>query len=506
MKIFKKLYLLLSLAVVLPFASCSDDDNDSRFETIDIPSELLAEGIAVEPAGGTTSFVAKSSVPVQTRIESADVDKDGNPTDASWLTASVSGNIASGYTVTVAAEPNEGKTARSAKVHVFAQNVARTVLVKQTSAYVVPEPGPDATIKDISAIDLAKLMTTGVNIGNTMEVPSGETGWGNPKVNQEYIKGLKALGFNAVRVPCAWDSHVTDKNKNTIDPDWLARVDEVVGWIVAEGMYAIVNIHWDGGWLENNVQNAYSEEINKKQHDYWTQIAAQLKRYDEHLLFAGMNEPGYNTDAQAEQSVQNIIKYQQTFINAVRATGGNNSLRHLIVQAPSTNIDLSVKDNYIKHMPVDPVSGKLFVEVHFYDPSDFTILEKDNDWFQGSRVKWFWGAANLVAGSDRNSTGHDENSVATQFAKMKSAYADKGIPVILGEYATSIRSNATPLDKHEASRALWNEVVTREARKNGCIPFYWETGGDINRTDGKAKCQYAIDGIMRGLQASTYPF
>lgn len=218
MKIFRKLYLLMSLAVVLPFASCSDDDNDSRFETIDIPSELLAEGIAVEPAGGITSFVAKSSVPVQTRVESADVDEEGKPADASWLTTSVAGDIANGYTVTVTTQPNEGKTARSAKVHVFAQNVARTVLVKQTSAYVVPEPGPDATIKDISAIDLVKLMTTGINIGNTMEVPSGETGWGNPKVNQDYIKGLKALGFNAVRVPCAWDSHVTDKNKTPSTP------------------------------------------------------------------------------------------------------------------------------------------------------------------------------------------------------------------------------------------------------------------------------------------------
>ncbi len=505
MKIFKKLYLLLSLAVVLPFASCSDDDNDSRFETIDIPSELLAEGIAVEPAGGTTSFVAKSSVPVQTRIESADVDKDGNPTDASWLTTSIAGDIANGYTVTVTTQPNEGKTARSAKIHVFAQNVARTVLVKQATGYVTPEPGPDADIKDISAVELAKLMTTGINIGNTMEVPSGETGWGNPKVNQDYIKGLKALGFNAVRVPCAWDSHVTDKNKNTIDPDWLARVDEVVGWIVAEDMYAIVNIHWDGGWLEENVHLAYDEAINKKQHDYWTQIAGQLKHYDEHVLFAGMNEPGQQNVADAELAVENIIKYQQTFINAVRATGGNNALRHLVVQAPNTNVDLSIKDNYRKHMPVDPVEGKLFAEVHFYDPSDFTIMEKDGDW--ADKVKWFWGAPNLVEGSDRNSTGWgDEKYVGAQFAKMKSAYADKGIPVILGEYATSIRSNATPLDKHEASRALWNEVVTREARNSGCIPFYWETGGDINRTDGKAKCQYAIDGIMRGVQASAYPF
>ena len=108
-----------------------------------------------------------------------------------------------------------------------------------------------------------------------------------------------------------------------------------MGWVVT--VYAIVNIHWDGGWLEENVHLAYDEAINKKQHDYWTQIAGQLKHYDEHVLFAGMNEPRQQNGADAELAVENIIKYQQTFINAVRATGGNNALRHLVVQAPNTN-------------------------------------------------------------------------------------------------------------------------------------------------------------------------
>ena len=144
-------------------------------------------------------------------------------------------------------------------------------------------------------------------------------------------------------------------------------------------------------------------------------------------------------------------------------------------------------------------------EVHFYDPSDFTIMDKDGDWYPGSKVKWFWGAANLVEGSDRNSDS-DESYVASQFAKMKASYVDKGIPVILGEYSSSIRDAGEYQAQHEASRAYWNEVVTREARNNGCVPFYWETGGDINRASGTAACQYAIDGITRGVQASSYPF
>ena len=124
-----------------------------------------------------------------------------------------------------------------------------------------------------TASDIRRL-TTGINIGNTMEVPSGETGWGNPKVNQDYIKGLKALGFNAVTSTvratfCANTCILAERAvlpslgwvvTVTVDP-LVARVDEVVGWIVAEDMYAIVNIHWDGGWLEENVHLAYDEAL-----------------------------------------------------------------------------------------------------------------------------------------------------------------------------------------------------------------------------------------------------
>jgi len=395
---------------------------------------------------------------------------------------------------------NYGETDRVGDVVI---SLVSDAAVKQTVTLTQPKVEPSTDMSD-DAKAIAKKIVAGVNIGNTMECPGGETAWGNPVINENYIKGLKSLGFNAVRIPCAWDSHVSDAAANTIDPAWLARVDEVIGWVVANDMYAILNIHWDGGWLENSCSNGYDEAVDKKQRDYWSQIAAKLNHYDQHLLFAGMNEPN-GTDSKA---VEAIMKYQQTFVDAVRATGGNNAMRCLVHQAPTTNIDEAVSGKY--SLPKDAVTGRTLVEIHFYDPSDYTIMSKDGEWGASSTVKLYWGKNYHVAGSDRNCTWGEEEHVDAQFKKMNDKYVAAGIPVILGEYGTSIRtvSEWPTLDKavYEAGRAYWSEYVTKAAKNNGCVPFYWETGGDISRGNGSARNAYAITGIMTGAAAGSYPF
>lgn len=294
----------------------------------------------------------------------------------------------------------------------------------------------------------------------------------------------------------------------------LDRVSEVVGYCVANDMYAIVNIHWDGGWLEESITHGYSSEVDAKQKAIWTQIANKLNAYDEHLLFAGCNEPGQQDQGNVGTSaIDVILKYEQTFIDAVRATGGNNASRCLIVQGPYTNIDKTVNDYT---MPKDEVPDRLMVEVHFYDPYQFTMMNHDETW---SNVFLYWGKDNHVSGSIHNATGYEEDYVKQQFQKMKTAYADKGIPVIVGEYSAMKRAKEDKIEgtselaypdidqeMHNKSRSYWNEVVTREAKKHGCVPFYWETGGDMNRGTGTAKEAYAIEGIMKGAAAGQYPY
>ncbi len=359
--------------------------------------------------------------------------------------------------------------------------------------------------KGEDAQTIASRMYAGINIGNTLEVPKnmgGEAGWtGGVMVTKAYVDGLKALGFNAVRIPCAWDSYIINRRTNELDPAWLDRVSEVVGYCLENDMYAIVNIHWDGGWLEETVVRGYDPSVDAKQRMLWTQIATKLNKYDHRLLFAGCNEPGQQDQGNVgHASIRAMVKYEQTFIDAVRATGGNNATRCLIVQGPYTNIDRTVSEYML---PTDCVKDRLMVEIHYYDPWNFTGMERDEE---NNKTFWYWGEGNHVEGSEHNATYAGEEHVKEQFRKMKEAYVDKGIPVIVGEYSTSRRTYTDHPEVHFRSRAYWNEVVTREAKNAGCVPFYWETGADIDRHSGNAKDAQAIEGIMKGAREGTYPF
>lgn len=384
--------------------------------------------------------------------------------------------------------------AREGHISFTLGNLTESITVKQTKG--------EGGVMTSDAKVLASKMYAGINIGNTMEVPGGETGWGNPKVSKKYVDGLKAMGFNAVRIPCAWDSHIVNQTTHEIDAQWLDRVSEVVGYCVANDMYAIVNIHWDGGWLEESVINGYNKDVDAKQKALWTQIAGKLNGYDEHLLFAGCNEPGQQAQDKIEaEAIEAIIAYEQTFIDAVRATGGNNATRCLIVQGPYTNIDKTVSDYTL---PIDKVPNRLMVEVHFYDPYQFCLMEEDASW---GKVFWYWGADNHVSGSERNATASGEESyLKGQFQKMKANYVDKGIPAIIGEYSVMKRTVSENQEAHDKSCAYWNEVVTREAKNHGLVPFHWETGSEVNRNTGAVTDNYVIDGIMKGAKAGQYPY
>jgi len=346
---------------------------------------------------------------------------------------------------------------------------------------------------------LAAMMTFGWNIGNNLEVPtgnnpdiSGETQWGNPRISQTLINAVQAAGFNAIRIPCAWDSHIADRQTHRLSSAWLARVKEVVDYVVGNGMYAIINIHWDGGWLEENPTYAKQAEVNAKQKALWEQIAVYFRDYDEHLLFAGTNEvhANYGTPTAEHRTVQ--MSYNQTFVNAVRSTGGRNAWRNLVVQAYNTNIDHAVA--YLQ-MPTDNVANRLMAEVHYYDPWNFCG--------DASSTEFLWGAE--FAGSPNVSTWGQEDYVDAQFNKMKSNFVDHGIPVILGEYSATYRGTLTGqnLIDHKKSRANWLSYVTNSARQRGLVPFYWDNGatgnngsGLFNRSTGGQVHADAIQAIM----------
>lgn len=350
---------------------------------------------------------------------------------------------------------------------------------------------PDLTGMSGMAMDVAGHIKAGWNIGNTLEAIGGETAWGNPKISKAYVDAIKAAGFDAIRLPTAWNQYANQASAK-IDGQWLNRIKEIVQYCTDAGLYVLVNIHWDGGWLENNVTPDKQDAVVAKQRAFWEQIATHLRDFDEHLMFASANEPNCKTAEQMEV----LYKYHQTFIDAVRSTGGRNAYRVLVLQAPETGIDTA---KALWHrMPTDTVASRLMMEVHYYTPYQFALMGEDANW---GKMFYYWGKDHhSKTDTARNSTWGEENTVDQQMELMKTQFADKGIPVILGEYGAMRRGNlkGEELALHLSSRAYWAKYVTQRALANGLLPFIWDTGDLIDRRSLKIKDQQSLDAILEG--------
>jgi hypothetical protein len=206
---------------------------------------------------------------------------------------------------------------------------------------------------------------------------------------------------------------------------------------------------------------------------YWTQIANTFQGYDNHLMFAGANEPPADTAAQ----VATLMNYYQTFIDAVRATGGTNATRWLVIQGPNTNIDKTY--DMMNTLPTDSATGRLMVEIHHY-PYQWTIMDKDASW---GKVFYFWGQGyHSPTMLDRNSTWGEEAYTDEQFGKMATKFVSKGVPVIIGEWGVMRRFGlpdltGSELERHLASRTYFSKYVTDKANALGLKPMWWDAGG-----------------------------
>ncbi|MBN1953137.1 MAG: cellulase family glycosylhydrolase [Bacteroidales bacterium] len=358
---------------------------------------------------------------------------------------------------------------------------------------------PDSTGMEHTAMEIAAQITAGWNAGNTLEAIGGETNWGNPQITQALIHLVKENGFNAVRLPCSWDQY-TDQESGEISEAWMNRVKEVIQYCINEDVYVILNIHWDGGWLENNCTEDKVREVNAKQRALWQQIATHLRDFDEHLLFAGANEP--NVDDRYEMNV--LESYHQSFVDAVRSTGGKNSYRVLVVQGPSTDVEKT--NNLMSSLPTDVAVDRMMAEIHYYTPYQFCLMGEDADW---GKMFYYWGADyHSTTDPDRNCSWGEESGVDYLMGLMNTKFIAEGIPVILGEYCVAKRASLTgdALELHLASRAYYLEYVTRKARENGILPFYWDAGGMgnmgsalFNRNNNTVYDQRALDSVMAGI-------
>jgi len=428
--------------------------------------------VSFKRAGNTTALRIETDAPEWTIT--SDVD---------WIQFSQTSGVKGIANISVNSVENTNTSARQGTITLKAQYAPDiTIAVSQKGEYYPgyntnPLPS-DNTGMSSNAVELAAKINLGWNLGNTLEAIGGETAWGNPRTTKAFITFVKQSGFNAIRIPCAWNQYMENSATAKLKTDWLNRVKEVVQYCVENDMYVIINIHWDGGWLENNCTPNKEEENNAKQKAFWEQIATHLRDFDEHLLFAGTNEP--NVDDATQMAV--LKTYHQTFIDAVRSTGGKNAYRVLVVQGPSTDIEKTNK--LMLSMPVDQISNRLMVEVHYYTPWNFCGMTKDETW---GKMFYYWGAGNHSATDiQRNATWGEEATVDANFKLMKQQFVDKGIPVVLGEFAPTRRSALTgdALTLHLKSRAYYLKYVTEKAKENGMLPFYWDNGGTDNNASG----------------------
>ena len=481
---FAKILLVLLWAMTL--MSCGKEDVDPQLT-------VSATEVSFEPDGGTSdiSLTTNGTWTVS------------NPA-TSWLQINNTSGGSGTATITLTSGINGSGLTRTAVITVTSSHgQARRITVTQTGnlypSYNLTPKAPDATGMSSTPVELAAKMHMGINFGNTMESPN-EAEWVNSKITESYVKFVKQLGFNTVRLPTGWVwSHLSDPEKMKIDPAWLDRVKEVVGWCVANDMYVILNAHGDDGWLEKNVNAAMQETINAKQKAIWEQIATTMRDFDEHLIFAGTNEPAVDN---AEQMAI-LNGYHETFIKAVRSTGGKNSHRVLVVQGPSTDIVKTSQLMTPTTLPHDPVPNRLMLEVHFYGPWHFNLIN-DGEYNPDTKASYYWGAGNhSTIEPERNAPDGEEDELMVEIGKIKK-FVDAGIPVMLGEYGvwrrTAEYNGQIPLDTemHNKSVEAWATFVTKTAKANGMIPFWWEIGFMLDRANNVVKDQALLDAIIAG--------
>ncbi|GLB51958.1 hypothetical protein NBRC110019_09970 [Neptunitalea chrysea] len=452
----KAIYKLLSLTMVFTLFigvmySC-DDDND--INTADFSIDVTE--MTFEQPGGTNT-VEITALPYTTW---------GISTDAEWLTitddlGATTSEGRDSATITVTASFNSEEAERTAIITVYTFNKSYTINVTQdySSSNIAND---SSNMSDYTAVELTAQLGLGWNVGNSLESTGGETAWGNPLITKELIDAVKDAGFTTVRIPVGWSNYIEDGDDNyTISAAGFARVEEVVNYVLDNDMYAIINIHWDGGWMQPTYDD--QDYVNDRLTKMWKQIAIYFRDYDYHLIFAGTNEVmvdgDYGEPTEEYYTVQN--SFNETFMNTVRATGGRNYYRYLTIQGFNTNIDYTVA---YATLPTDVVSNRMLMEVHYYDPYNFTINEDD--------TIWQWGQ-NTTDPSANDGWG-DETYVDAQFQKMKTNFVDQGIGVILGEYGAMARTNVTG---SEAFRSDYLSYVTASAFSHDLTPVYWDNGG-----------------------------
>lgn len=386
--------------------------------------------------------------------------------------------------------------------------------------------------KNISNLELMQLMGYGWNLGNQMEqsnysgamtsIEQCETSAGNAEATQKTFDGLKSYGVNTVRIPVAWSNFISTDGKYTINEELFDRVETIVNYALNDEMYVIINIHWDGGWWGMFGAEEYDaketpirDEAWKKYISIWTQISERFKEYSDHLIFEGANEElsgrlndNYKDPNTAQQNqtgklgkkdpetgkidateiyeMANAIN--QKFVDIVRASGGNNAYRHLLIPGTGNEscvIEGNESEDYVQNgtiderwkLPNDPAEKatgvkKMSVSVHYYDPVDYGLSATSTASY-GYRDKW---GVDYTDANGKVYKGQDDYDFMDNMLGKLKKFTDQGYGIILGECGVvkGYKDNVTD----------FMEYLFTQSKKLGMTPVWWDEGHYYNRGEG----------------------
>ena len=453
----KSMLYTLIIPLLLGVAACNGDVTD--YNSTEQQAELSASvsSVSFDSFGGETTFTVTSSTQPSVRA------------DVSWFSAKADRIGRDKKTViTVAAGANREASARNGKITVSCGAKSITVTVSG-EARAIPETAKTTALTPEIVFNA---MAPGWNMGNHMDAISNgvasETVWGNPMCTQATMDGVKAAGFKAVRICTTWEGHIGQAPTYTIEEQWLARVEEIVGYAEKAGLVAILNTHHDESyWLD--ISKCYSNAaMNEKVKDqifcFWTQVAKRFQSKGEWLVFESFNEiqdggwgwsDAFKANPQAQYKILN--DWNQIFVDAVRGTGGNNATRWLGVPGYAASPSFTIKGLVV---PTDYTSAnRLMVAIHDYDPYNYTL---------NNPLVRRWGH---TADRSLRCSNDDEADLRKTFDQIKSAYPDKGIPVYLGEMGCSRHdADDLPFQKY------YMEYFCKAAADHMLPMFLWDNG------------------------------
>ncbi len=342
----------------------------------------------------------------------------------------------------------------------------------------------------IDAYDIVKEMGAGTNLGNTLEscgtwidtsnTSNYETAWGQPVTTQEMIDGMKAAGFDSIRIPVAWSNMMADDGTYTINEKYFNRVETVLNYALNADMYVIINIHFDSGWWARFGSKTEQErkDAMTKYKTMWTQIANRFQEYSDRLIFESANEElgtrlnstddykgsGYYAKDDLDSLYKLTNEINQTFVDIVRSTGGNNTRRFLLIAGYDTDISKTCDLRY--KMPTDTIDSHLMVSIRYYSPATYCIVDNPkNSW--GYDASW---------GTDK-----DIKALQSELSQMRISFVNKGYPVIIGEYGVTDTKISENNFVRKEGRDLFFRSVCEFALENNMCPILWDCSQVFDR-------------------------